>query len=219
MLQKIIRNLIWHIDRVRLKNKDFSLITNTCLGGIISHNLGLQFQSPTVNLGIRDFDEFFLFCTHLSYYLSLPVEQVQSDFRYPVGVLKGKYGDVKLFFSHYGTFEEAVEKWEDRKKRVNYDNVIVIMDGDTCPDEVLNRFDSLPIQRKMVYTLGEKPNVKSSFPMISKKYKTAQLLVHSFLFESARWFEVFDYVSFLNKGVIKPRYVYKIFPKSSSKTE
>ena len=126
---------------------------------------------------------------------------------------------MKLFFSHYGVFEEAVAKWEQRKKRINIKNIIVMMDGDTSSDDLLERFDRLPILRKMVYTLGKKPNVKSSFPMISKKYKTAQLLVHSFLFESARWFEVFDYVSFLNKGVIKPRYVYKIFPKSSSKTE
>lgn len=218
MSQKIVRNIIWHIDRVWLKNKDFSLITNTCLGGIISHNLGLQFQSPTVNLYF-DNEGFVIFCEHLSHYLSLLIVPACADEPFPVGILKGNFGDVKLYFKHYKTFEEANCKWEQRKKRINIKNIIVMMDGDTSSDDLLERFDGLPILRKMVYTLGEKPNVKSSFPMISKKNKTAQLLVHSFLFESARWFEVFDYVSFLNKGVIKPRYVYKIFSKSSSKTE
>lgn len=36
--------------RRELKNHDFSILCNNCNGGVISHDLGLRFNSPTVNL-------------------------------------------------------------------------------------------------------------------------------------------------------------------------
>lgn len=49
LFRRIFRN---KFDRLRLQNKDFSIISNHCMGGIISHDLGLEFKSPTVNLKI-----------------------------------------------------------------------------------------------------------------------------------------------------------------------
>ena len=34
----------------RLKNKNFTLITNNCTGGVIYNRLGLKFLSPTIKL-------------------------------------------------------------------------------------------------------------------------------------------------------------------------
>lgn len=50
--------------RKRLKNKNFSLITNNCTGGFIYHDLGLRFNSPTINLFFYK-DHFFTFLEHL----------------------------------------------------------------------------------------------------------------------------------------------------------
>lgn len=36
--------------RKELQNHDFTIICNNCTGGIISHDLGCEFKSPTVNL-------------------------------------------------------------------------------------------------------------------------------------------------------------------------
>lgn len=36
----------------------------------------------------------------------------------------GRIDDVEICFIHYKTFNEALEKWERRKKRVNFDNLI-----------------------------------------------------------------------------------------------
>lgn len=49
-LLNYVRRFVRMINRKRLKNTDFSLITNNCVGGIISHDMHLQFRSPTVNL-------------------------------------------------------------------------------------------------------------------------------------------------------------------------
>lgn len=42
--RRVTRN---RVDLLRLKNKDFSILTNHCMGGIIYHDLGLKFLSPT----------------------------------------------------------------------------------------------------------------------------------------------------------------------------
>ena len=33
-----------------LKNKDFTIISHNCVGGVIYHDLGLKFNTPTINL-------------------------------------------------------------------------------------------------------------------------------------------------------------------------
>ena len=112
--RKYIRNVY---DRFRLeKNADFSIISNHCMGGIISHDLGLEFKSPTVNLKILP-DDFIKFVENLEHYLFLPIEEkFETGISYPIGLL----GDVTLYFVHYSSFEEAVKCWNRRKERVNY---------------------------------------------------------------------------------------------------
>ena len=38
----------------KLTNQKFTIISNTCVGGVITHNVGEQFRSPTVNLIIYE---------------------------------------------------------------------------------------------------------------------------------------------------------------------
>lgn len=45
-----MRTFVNRANRNRLINQDFSLLCNNCNGGVICHDLGLQFRSPTVNL-------------------------------------------------------------------------------------------------------------------------------------------------------------------------
>ena len=119
-----LRRVSRFVYRKQLRNTSFSLISNNCIGGIISHDLDLQFRSPTVNLFFQD-EDFILFCQHLRYYLSLPVEKVDSEMDYPVGALKGDYGTIRLYFMHYDSFDKAREKWKERASRVDYDNLYI----------------------------------------------------------------------------------------------
>lgn len=45
-----------NMDRKRLIDSDFTIFASNCIGGIIYHNLGLKFLSPTVNLWIEPED-------------------------------------------------------------------------------------------------------------------------------------------------------------------
>lgn len=69
--------IVWQIRRNSLRNKDFTLISNNCCGGVISHNLGLKFLSPTVNLFIPH-DDFIYFLNNLDEALSSDIQQVAN---------------------------------------------------------------------------------------------------------------------------------------------
>lgn len=77
----------------KLKYKDFSFISVNCLGGVISHDLGLQFLSPTINLFFES-EDYIKFVENLQYYLKLELEEDTAEESYPVG----KLGDIRIFF-------------------------------------------------------------------------------------------------------------------------
>jgi uncharacterized protein (DUF1919 family) len=72
-------------------------------------------------------------------------------------------GDIIIYFVHYKTFEEAKTKWEERIKRINFDNLFFIMaDRDECTQKERMAFDNLPYKHKVVITYKERPEIKSS---------------------------------------------------------
>lgn len=148
MFRILFRN---RYERKKLKNKEFSILCNTCIGGVIYHDLGEKFLSPTVNLYIRPHD-FVKLMENLPYYLNEcsfeEMKEIEEKLCYPVGRLN----DILIFFKHYKSFDEAVEKWGERKNRIDYNNMFVIMtDRWCCPEEDLKRFDELPYKHKICF--------------------------------------------------------------------
>lgn len=115
LIQKI-KNKHWQKKRIRvnaamqerLYADDVSIISANCNGGIVSHDLGLQFRSPTVNLFIPA-NDFIKFCENLEHYLNIDELVECSDIaktkgaNYPVAYLD----DILLFLVHYSSVEEA----------------------------------------------------------------------------------------------------------------
>ena len=72
------KNYVWKKNRKkvnienqkRLRNKDVTIISTNCTGGILSHDLGLQFKSPTINMFFRA-EDFVRFWENLEYYMSI----------------------------------------------------------------------------------------------------------------------------------------------------
>ena len=61
--------------------------------------------------------------------------------KYPVACLD----DIIIYFQHYTTEVEAMKKWEERTKRINYDNVkCLLSERDGCTYEDLVHFSKLP---------------------------------------------------------------------------
>ena len=159
-VQHILKTRKNHKDRRRLSNPDVTIIANHCMGGFMYHDLGLQFQSPTINLKIIP-DEFIELVEHLDYYLKqdiLPCTDTTE--KYPVGkipFIDGK-GFIHLYFVHYKTFEQAIAKWKERISRMNWTDIVVFMTArDGCKEETLQRFERLPYKQRICYTNDPHP--------------------------------------------------------------
>ena len=215
MLDRFSRALTVLLRRARLKNHTFSIISNTCIGGVITHSVGEQFRSPTVNLVIYE-EDFLTFCENLRAYSSCPLrpadEALSRKMGYPVGILMGSSAglpDITVYFVHYKTFEEARDSWVKRFARVNYDNLFFLMDrGMDAREEILDRFHGLPGPNKVFFTHREDPRRWGNTFRLSyyteSEYRTAFMytFVRRGLFQY-RVLDEFDYVTWLNCGRIR----------------
>lgn len=65
--------------RSRLQISNVRLIASNCVGGVLLHDLGLQFQTPTINMTVSPFGRF---CSNLDYYIHYPIENwIMSQYR------------------------------------------------------------------------------------------------------------------------------------------
>ena len=114
------QNEIDSSNRARLNNKNISLICSNCAGGIIYHWLGLRFNSPFINLYMTGEDYIKALENWKDFLNAEIIEDMNRDETYPVGI---GYLGVKIHFVHYAAFDEAIEKWNLRKARLNLDNI------------------------------------------------------------------------------------------------
>ncbi len=136
--------------RAGFRGKQPTILSCNCLGGIIYHDLGLQFTSPTINL-YMSCPDFIRFLENLDHYLALPITPYEGHLQrdYPLGVL----GDLTLFFVHYHSFDEACRKWQQRVQRVDRENIFVLAtDRDGYTPGLLERFRTLPYRNKKLFT-------------------------------------------------------------------
>lgn len=121
-LLTLYHRLINYINRFRLKNLSPTIISSNCCGGIMSHWLGIKFNSPFINLWMTN-DDFLIAMENFDDFITKPlVECLDTSVDYPVGI---GYMGTKIYFMHYDNWEKAINKWEERKKRIDKDNLVV----------------------------------------------------------------------------------------------
>lgn len=200
-----LKNFCWKFFRKKvnkrlrkeLANPNVSIISNNCTGGIISHDLGLRFLSPTVNL-FMEANDFVKLCENLEYYLGVTqIEEVIDTTRnYPVG----KLGDITLYFVHYKTFEEARKKWLERRKRVDLNNIRIFgCDRDGMTEQLMDRFGKLPYP-KVLFTHLPMDRNYTYYIKGYEKEKEVGLVLDGIGWKGKRVIDQFDYVRFLNEG-------------------
>lgn len=202
----LIQRVEWHINkefkRLRLKNRRPSIIASNCIGTFIYYDMKMQYQSPTINLSF-DMNDYVRFLENLKWYLEQPVVFYKDKrFDFPCGMV----GDVEIRFNHYKSFEEAANKWEERKQRINWDNLFVIaIDGDNCTYESIQRFDALPFENKVILTHKPYPEFPSAYYLPGFEEQEGIYLATDFQnkFLIRRYMDQFDYVSFLNGKRLK----------------
>lgn len=66
---------------------------------------------------------------------------------FPVGTIGEGDRKITVFFNHYNSNEDTLNKWNNRVTRIYWDNIFVIMsDQNGCTDEIARKFDELKIK-------------------------------------------------------------------------
>lgn len=182
MIKKIINysreQLYQKVAKIRLKNKDFSIISDDCWGGRVYTDVGISYTSPTVNLFFYS-SCFLKLVQDLQHYIDKELEFVttskyeianqsrkNSGKNYPIG----KLGDIEIHFLHSKDNEDAKTKWNNRKSRLNYDKLFFkFSDAYLIDEKDLIEFENLPLKNKVIF--------------VSKKYEGLNNAIHLKEFE------------------------------------
>ncbi len=146
----------------QLQRSQLSIFSRNCFGGLISNTLGLPFRSPFVNLFLGG-DDFIKFLKYPRIYIEetpkfekLYGTSNEAPNGYPVFSL----GNVLLYMMHYPNADEALNKWNERKQRINWYNIMVIMEIEN--EELLEKFNALPYGKKVCF-VRFKSELESAF--------------------------------------------------------
>lgn len=206
-MKKFVKNLlkkIWQINRKRvtskyranIHNKDFTIFASNCIGGLLYHDLGLQFNSPLINLYL-DSEDFIKFCEDPKKYLAMDFVECNDypDRDYPIGRL----GDIDVNFVHYKTLEEGVQKWKERAQRINWDNIVVISTNrGGYNKEHEERFNKLPY-KKVLFTNVKDDNPNHYYISGYDDLPDLGLITDpTDRFSGKRVYDRFDWISFFN---------------------
>lgn len=202
IVRKIYKKVHRYFLRKRLKNKNFTILAPTCIAGVMYHELGQKFLSPTINLWMYDKD-FLKFVHNLKDYLSYDLRFVDGIDDTPTAYLN----DILIHFNHYHSNEEAKQKWDERKNRINYDNLFIIMadqpDGGVITHEDMLSLKDIPCKGKVVLSVKDYDDIDYIVHLPKDPKKDC---VNMYMFDKSpilkryRWERAWDYVSWLNNG-------------------
>lgn len=190
----------------KIANKNFTIISNNCWGGIIYESYDLPKQSPTIGMFFAASD-YIKFLSRLKEYLSvelkfinpsnsrwIDMEQISTDKRfgkYPIGLLELENESIEIFFLHYNSEKEAKEKWERRCKRINWERILVkFNDQNGCTEEDIRKFINLPFKNKLFFTCKNWNIIDKS-----QMFKIKQLFKHNSILASYEPFGSNKYIN------------------------
>ena len=188
--------------RRKLKTKHFTIISNDCVAGVIYHRLGMQYLSPTVWTYIFP-DEYLRFLGKLKWYLQQPLRftdkskhtcavydrygRLVKDCHYPVGVLGG---DVEIHFLHSKTKEDALNQWNRRVARINYENLFALFVDNAYYDfieEYFAEFDLLPLGQKLFVSKTQRSSCPYAVQVTNKMHLERNLDLVKWLNCDLQW--------------------------------
>ncbi len=151
------------LNYIKLVKSHISIIANNCWGGVTYHLLRMQFLSPFINMFVRDKD-------YIKLLKDLKILQEKIEFigwncsselerEYPIYNL-GR--DISLHFNHYVSQEEVEFKWYERLKRINWNNLFVMMWTEDV--NIAQQFDELDYEKKICF-VPFNCNLKSAYTL------------------------------------------------------
>ena len=186
--------------RSAIKNKTATFLCPNCIGGILFHDLDLQFRSPTVNTMMIQSD-FVKFVLNLEDYLN----QELVFFRHPeLNCPCAKLGDITIHFTHYQTQQEAEQKWRERSARIDRNTLFIFLsERDGLTREDFLRLGSVSARGLVIFTANEYADIPYTVQI--KKYSrdgfVGNILAMSYLTGQREYEKYFDFVEWFNRAI------------------
>lgn len=187
------------IMRKELHNTDITFLCPNCIGGILFHDLGLRFMSPTVNLMMTQPD-FVKFVLNMDYYLKQEFQFYDHpEYSCPCAYL----GDISVHFTHYQSREEAENKWKARTTRIQKNRIFVFLEErDGLTKEEIIQLKKLKVKGLVVFTVNDYKDIPYTVQIT--KYKNdgeiGNILSRSFWDDSREYEHYFDFVKWFNEA-------------------
>ncbi len=204
---KVYLPLTKNLRRKKLKDNNFTIISNNCWGGTVYESYGIKKLSPTVGMFIMP-EDYLKFVANLDYYLKQPLEFIDPDDSKWREVLQkksnwktylvGKIGDIELQMLHHHNEDVARRKWESRIKRVNKNRLIFkFNDQNGATREQIERFMKLPLENKLCFVADETFQVTKEVIVIKqpKKYKMRGIMASREPFGNSKYINITDYIN------------------------
>ena len=197
--QKASRALFHSRLRREVANRDFTIISNNEWGEKVYRDLGMKYTSPFIGMHIYAPDylrllENFEFYMGQRLKFTLHSKYGWREKNYPIGLL-GE--DVEIHFHQYKYRQEALEKWNERVERINWDNLFFKLgDQYRCTAECIERFDELPLKNKVCFTAKPYGHLKSVV------YFSEQKVAGDLENEQGDYQKYFDLAKWLNSGEV-----------------
>ncbi|UOQ51700.1 DUF1919 domain-containing protein [Hymenobacter cellulosivorans] len=203
------------INRRRLKNKTFTIISNDCWGAEVYKHFNLPFNTPFIGLMLAA-PCYLKLVSNPQYYLAQPLE-FQAESRYEsITALRARWphyipiatlgGEVEIQFLHYHSDEEARDKWTRRAQRIDWNNVFFKFDGskDQATPELVQQFDQIKFPR-LTLLRAPQPGIQSA------------VVVPDYVEDGLKLFERslprFDLVGWLNGGDVHTTPITSLYNK------
>ena len=178
----------------QLQQSRLSIISRGCFGGMISNMLALPFRSPFVDLWLYEKD-FNRLLRNPRAYMEEDLVFKSKEYKAYAGFEIATYTceDVSIVMEHYKDFDEAVRKWNERKKRINWDNLLIV---NILEDpELLREFDAMPYDKKVCF-VPFKSDLPSAFYIDPNKRTRENTwiwhIVHYALMDKVFYYDPFD---------------------------
>lgn len=161
-LRKLYIKLTVKSRSKKIIDNDFTIISNNCWGGFIYQSYGIEYKTPTIGLFFMA-DDYIKFVYNMKEYINLPLEFIEAKeskylehFKndknfgtYPIGKLR----DVEIHFLHYTSEKEALDKWNRRVKKINWNRLLFkFNDQNLCTKDHIKKFNDLPEKNKICFT-------------------------------------------------------------------
>ena len=208
-VRRRLTNVVSWIDSIRIRDKNFVLVSNNCWGSDIYQALGREYNTPFVGLFL--FPDCYIkllenFENVLSKEIRLDNESkyFSNSLPYPVGHTANQ---IEIHFLHYNSFEEAQQKWTRRADRLHsavaagVPVFVKFCDREDATTEHFRKYHELAFQRKISMSVAA---FSSNNHLCIPKLKSDS---DSFVIDGkslfGRRYQYFDFAHWIREGECK----------------